>query len=709
MNILDIKIFAETLEPLALEQINALGEVYSDSKIRIMPDAHAGAGCTIGTTMTIHDRITPGAVGVDVSCLDCDTEVLTPEGWIRISEYAGQEIMQFSPQEDSGKFAKPLAYVRGECKEFYHFKNSKGLDQMVSEEHRMLVYRGHKDKIVPYIEHPRQFLDRDEDNLLKGYYRFKTCYKVEGGGVDISDELIRVCIMVQADGRIRKYPDYNFVELHFKKERKINRACELLSEAQIEYKIMKHPNGSTSITFHAPIFVDKDLTRFYRASYDQLKVISEECVLWDGCVLSHVYYSSTDKRSADLIQYAFIATNTRASIFCNDFNARRNPNHKNNWVVIPTKNPYVGYTVRPQLVPSKDGYKYCFVTDTGYFLCRRNNYTFLTGNCGMLVANIGGGLWGDSPSIHMERAICSVLDDVIRGGIPAGCNVREAPVCCFPKLDELRCPINKDNALRSIGTLGGGNHFIELDRSPSGEYFIVIHSGSRHLGLEVCNYYQDLAVKRLTDMSDKKRELIDGLKAEGRAKDIQTELSKIPIPKIDRDLAYLEGEDMENYLHDMRILQEYAQTNRATMLKVILDGMHWHAYEVFHTIHNYIDLDNMILRKGAVSARIGEKLIIPMNMRDGSLICYGKGNKDWNYSAPHGAGRLMSRAKAREILSMEQFKDSMKDVYSTSVCKETIDEAPMAYKPMEEIIRLIEPTVEIATIITPVYNFKATQ
>ena len=325
--------------------------------------------------------------------------------------------------------------------------------------------------------------------------------------------------------------------------------------------------------------------------------------------------------------------------------------------------------------------------------------------CGMLVANLGTSLWGDHPNINMEQAIMSVLDNVIRKGVPSGFGTREAPVCFFPELDEIRCPVNKQNALNSLGTLGGGNHFIEVDRSPRGEYFVVIHSGSRHLGLEICNYYQKIAIKKSGNRSAKIREVVDRLKAEGRAKDIQSEIAKIPIEEV--KIPCLTGEDMENYLHDMGIAQRYASLNRRVILKVILEGMHWVAYETFETIHNYIDLDNMILRKGAVSAQIGEKLIIPMNMRDGSLICFGKGNKDWNCSAPHGAGRLMSRAKARETLSMEQFRDTMKDVYTTSVCEGTIDESPMAYKPMEEIIRLIEPTAEIATIIKPVYNFKA--
>ena len=239
--------------------------------------------------------------------------------------------------------------------------------------------------------------------------------------------------------------------------------------------------------------------------------------------------------------------------------------------------------------------------------------------------------------------------------------------------------------------------------------YIVIHSGSRNLGVKVCGHYQQLAVRERTDNSAVVRALIDRLKSEGRAREISDELQKVERPKVVQELAWISGETLNDYLHDMAITQRYAQLNRETMLRIICQSMGITPCNVFQTIHNYIDISetDVILRKGAVSAKRGERLIIPMNMRDGSLICEGKGNADWLYSAPHGAGRLMSRHDANQSITLEQFQTSMKGIFSTSICKETIDESPMAYKPMQEIIECVQPTVAIQKIIKPIYNFKA--
>ena len=320
--------------------------------------------------------------------------------------------------------------------------------------------------------------------------------------------------------------------------------------------------------------------------------------------------------------------------------------------------------------------------------------------CGMLVA-----VFKDI-TLDLQR-----LDEVINTQVPSGFNIHESPVVEFEPLRRLHCieAIYLRQAQCAIGTLGGGNHFIEANKDEEGNTYIVIHSGSRNLGLRVCKYYQEKAVKDMGDISSQVQELIARMKAEGREREISEVLKGIERPKVNKELAYLTGERLAEYLHDMTIAQEYARLNRETMLDIICRGMGITPDSVFQTIHNYIELDGeeVILRKGAVSAKAGETLIIPMNMRDGSLICVGKGNNDWLCSAPHGAGRLMSRTAAHETLSLEQFKASMQGIYSTSVCAETIDESPMAYKPMQEIIECVEPTVEIQKIIKPIYNFKA--
>ena len=304
------------------------------------------------------------------------------------------------------------------------------------------------------------------------------------------------------------------------------------------------------------------------------------------------------------------------------------------------------------------------------------------------------------------------LDETIHKYIPSGFSIHDRAIANF-NISDIYAPINIDRAEKSLGTLGGGNHFIEMNKGNDDHLWLVIHTGSRHLGTEVCKHYQDLAYNKIRNNGIKEKidETITKLKAEGKHHEIENTIKILkmqagPIPK---DLCYVEGIDFDNYIHDMKLTQEYAAMNRETIAKQIVEHMNLHIIESFQTIHNYIDTDNMILRKGSVSARDDELLIIPMNMRDGSLICRGKGNPDWNYSAPHGAGRLMSRSKAKENVSLKDFQKSMEGIYTTSVNQSTIDESPFVYKPMQEIIDNIKDTVEIIDIVKPVYNFKASE
>ena len=307
------------------------------------------------------------------------------------------------------------------------------------------------------------------------------------------------------------------------------------------------------------------------------------------------------------------------------------------------------------------------------------------------------------------------LDKVIRENVPSGFNIRDKAHSLVKNIDlqGLRClqNINLDRAEKSIGTLGGGNHFIEVDKDDEGILYLIVHSGSRHLGVEIASYYQKLAYEQLNQCSkDDIQALVANLKAAGKQRQIETEIKKLKNTKrtsIPKDMAYLEGRTFDDYIHDMRIAQHFAMLNRKAIVDVIIQKMGLHITDEFTTIHNYIDLDNMVLRKGAVSAQKDERLLIPINMRDGSLICIGKGNPDWNYSAPHGAGRLMSRAKAKEIFDVGEFQKEMDGIYTTSVCYGTLDECPMAYKPIDTILDNIIDTVDVVKIIKPIYNFKA--
>lgn len=325
--------------------------------------------------------------------------------------------------------------------------------------------------------------------------------------------------------------------------------------------------------------------------------------------------------------------------------------------------------------------------------------------CGMLVACF------EHAEVDLKK-----LDEVINEFVPSGFNIHKEAIEQMPELLFLKAKsvINIDNDYRSLGTLGGGNHFIEANMDKDGRFYIVIHSGSRNLGVRVCDYYQQKGIEAASKMAsqvdeEQRAELIKRLKDEGRQKDIQSELNKLKKPLFNGELAGIGPEWIGDYLHDMMIAQRYAALNREVIMRTICKKMELVPYDKFHTVHNYIDnsMNRLIVRKGAVRATRGERLIIPMNMRDGSLICVGKGNPDWMWSAPHGAGRLMSRKKAFQTLDVDKFKQEMKDVYSTSVCPETLDESPMVYKPMQEIIDCIEPTVEVLEVIKPVYNFKA--
>lgn len=300
--------------------------------------------------------------------------------------------------------------------------------------------------------------------------------------------------------------------------------------------------------------------------------------------------------------------------------------------------------------------------------------------------------------------------------IPSGMHIWEGRQERF-NLQELRCYRSLKNTKwleRSIGTLGGGNHFIEVDEASDGGKYLVIHSGSRNLGKQVAELYQQLAIdlnKGKETYFQQRDEIIRTYKEQGRRKEIQAALEKISWNKreatIPEDLCFLYGSYLEDYLHDVEICQRFAKRNREKMAEIILERTGMSGGEAFHTIHNYIDTDEMILRKGAIAAHKGEKVLIPINMRDGSVLAVGRGNAEWNDSAPHGAGRVMSRMKAKDTLTMDEYRRSMQGIYTTSVCENTLDEAPMAYKSLADIIDVIKETVDVIDVMKPVYNFKA--
>ena len=324
--------------------------------------------------------------------------------------------------------------------------------------------------------------------------------------------------------------------------------------------------------------------------------------------------------------------------------------------------------------------------------------------CGMYTVNLG------QAEIDMEQM------DAAAHFIPSGLNVWEGRQEHFDLLG-LRCYRGLKDAKRlerSLGTLGGGNHFIEIDQAADGTKYLVIHSGSRNLGKQVAEFYQRLAIelnKGKEEYFAKRDALIAEYKAAGRRNEIQAALKALKWESreatIPEDLCFVYGQYLEDYLHDVEICQRFARRSRELMAEIILQRLGIEAVDAFHTIHNYIDTDEMILRKGAIAAHKGEKVLIPINMRDGSVLAIGKGNPDWNFSAPHGAGRIMSRTAAKENLNLDEYRREMEGIYTTSVNEATLDEAPMAYKSLSDIIDVISESVDVIEVLKPIYNFKA--
>lgn len=576
--------------------------------------------------------------------------------------------------------------------------------------------------------------------FTKSNRAIKSTFEYQNTSVSISPEMIRVFVMVSADGCIRKNNnnDLQRIELHLKKERKIQRAKLLLENANLMFSEKKAKDGSVFIYFSCNKKISKSLQLFYKASKEQLAILIDEVYHWDSTVdvkRSHKMFSTTNKINADVIQFALAANGIRAGM------SMINENWATCYNVYETKNEYVGFPNRKfEMKKSKDGFKYCFTTSTGFFVIRRNNKISITGNCGMLTIQL--------PK-ELNDLSLSKLDEFINTKIPSGFNINDKrlynPTHEGLYINKLKCYNSLKNVQqleKAVGSLGSGNHFIELDIDENGNKYLVIHTGSRNLGKQVAEFYQKIADEDCNLSQSKRKQELDtliiNLKNEKRYSEINSEIDKFNREyqseiKMHKDLCYLEGEHMDDYLHDMFICQHFAQVNRKYIALGILEHLFKEKYnnglgnvwmdidsdcgyeddkidirmDMFETVHNYINPKDHILRKGAISANEKEKVLIPINMRDGAIIGIGKGNAEYNYSGPHGAGRLMSRSQAKKSVSLEEFQKSMKGIYSSSVGTSTIDESPMAYKPIESIIENIKESIDIVKIIKPIYNFKA--
>ncbi len=728
------KVFTDNCDNETISQLTNLlnQEFVSGSQIRIMPD-----------------------------CLPNYTEILTLGGFVplnklspdmRIANYDAVTKRVFF-DEPKNIIARPLR--EGEKMYRFHCK-SLNFQFSATENHRILMKGG-------------TYLAKDipAQTVLSDYI-------YTGSGIDERQQLdkytdveVQLICWIVGDGDIHNnlnhktgYKDTIRIRFGLKKQRKIQRIIELLQAGNYDYNIYIDKREVTNITLTADSSKRLlDLLQ-YKKEYPldfillndkQRTLFINECIQVDGDYMAYIKnrgyrLNSKRKNDIDLLQ----------AIICINGGLCRAQTHyslNNNFTNKPHEMQYLTRIDPVRLAYSKSGLHnakiikyeepyfdkvYCVECTSSYFIARQNGLSFITGNChagkgcvigttmtltdkvcpNLVGVDIGCGMY--ALKLKETSIDLNMLDMAIRQYVPSGFDIRDEAIASSDVADII-ADIDVDRAMKSLGTLGGGNHFIEVDKASDGSLWLVIHTGSRHLGIEVCDYYQNLAYKRLTeeaaggDIHTLTKELVEKLTREGRQKEISKAITalkneyKAKHPDVPFELAYVKGQDFKDYIHDMKLAQTHALINRETIAKVITKRMDLHVAESFQTIHNYIDIENMILRKGSVSAQAGEKLIIPMNMRDGSLICVGKGNPDWNYSAPHGAGRLMSRAKAKESISMEDYKKSMEGIFTTCVNTSTVDESAFAYKPMGEIMENIKETVDVVDVIKPIYNFKASE
>jgi len=677
-----IKMWLENIEDGALSQAKDIANLpFVFKHIAIMPDSHQGYGMPIGGVMATKGVIVPNAVGVDIGCLDKNTEFLTQSGWQKISDYQkGDNILQYNKETNIASYVSPIAYIVKPCDTFFHFKNSKGLDQMVSEEHKMLIWKGYKTRGYNLEDIGPIELSSKGKSLSKGFYGFKASFNLANGfGVDMTNDEIRLDIMITADGCIKHSKENTHqIYLHFKKVRKIKRAKELLTRNNIFYKETAGKDGSTHMYFFVDKKYSKNLSKYWLANRSQLKVISEECLLWDGHVGYRPYFSSTDKESADLIQFAFSSVDIRAGICTVN---SKNPAHKTIYFVTPTRNNIVGINVAPTIVKSKDKKKYCFTVPSGYFVARRNGKIFITGNCGMMAVRTS------LTDISTDR-IKQIMGE-IRKVIPVGFKHNKTAQSWegFSRAPDISIIQNQlTSARKQLGTLGSGNHFVEIQKGDDGHIWIMLHSGSRNFGLKVASEYH----KKAKFLCEKW-------------------YSSVP-----KDLAFLpiESPEGKEYYEAMNYALEFAQASRDLIMEKILDNIETNVLETVNIHHNFAAFEHhfgkdvLVHRKGATRAYKGEIGIIPGSMGTSSYIVEGLGNPDSFMSCSHGAGRRMGRGQAKRTLSLVEEQEKMEGVVHGLRTSDDLDEAPGAYKDIDVVMEDQKDLVKILVKLTPLASIK---
>jgi len=693
-----------SIEESALSQISNLSKLpFAFHHIAIMPDCHSGYGMPIGGVLAAERVVIPNAVGVDIGCVDKDTEFLTGFGWKKISEYKDEKVMEYCPDTGAARLVTPENYIKVPCEKFIHFKTKYGIDQMVSEDHRCLVFlNDRKTNFSKYqVDLASEILQKHLSTKTGYRHRFVTTFTPELiTRVSLTDAELRVMVMFCADG----YIDRTRGLLRVKKDRKVKRAIKLLNDANIKYiQSVNKYDGVTHIRFSPPI-LEKGLKQFWNASFEQLLVVNDEVLHWDGNEKDQVFFTR-NREDADFVQYVFSSCGFR-SVLRTDI-GRSGLDSELDYRVFRSTSTKIGMNGYPKTkmsyAKSEDGFKYCFTVPSGFFIARRNGNVFATGNCGMcalktpwttewITKEVIKKLFGGSKEHHGG----------IRTVVPVGFSHHgeKQNEQLMPETRSIRQAFLVDSsiveqeyqsALKQIGTLGGGNHFIEIQKDQTGFIWIMIHSGSRNIGFKVAKHYNDLA-KEMT------------------AKWFSS------VPK-ESDLAFLpiDSTEGQKYLLEMQYCVEFALANRKLMMERIVNvfnstlGGSIDMSGMINIAHNYATVEShfgknvMVHRKGATLARENTIGIIPGSQGTKSYIVKGKGNQESFMSCSHGAGRTMSRTKAENTLNLEEEQRRLDDqgiIHGIRTAKD-LDEAAGAYKPIDQVMKNQEDLVEIVVELQP--------
>lgn len=684
---LPIKMWLEDVEDSALEQIMNLANLpFAYKHIAIMPDCHKGYGMPVGGVMATNGVVIPNAVGTDIGCFDKDTEFLSPEGWKKISKWKNELVAQFDPDFNVAYFVRPQMYIKEKCDKFIKIKTKYGVDQVLSDEHRCLIYKYDKSgKFNKREVMTAKEIKKKHNKLKLGFRpRFLTSFEIDRGNqkIDMSSIFLKINVMFSADG------SYNHTQctFNFKKERKIKRAKKLLKSANILFTEHKHKDGVTRLAFRREHIQKKGLEQFWKASKQQLKIIADECLFWDGDQ-NNCFYTRR-KKEADFINYAFAATGKYRSVMRSD---KHKKDGKLDYRVFRYKNTKVGIYGTPKTkityIKSEDGFKYCFRVPSSFLVMRRNGNIFISGNCGMSAIR--------TSLTELNINNLKTIVGKIRELVPVGFNHQKEPqeFVGFALAPDIRIIQHELNSARKqLGTLGGGNHFIEIQKGSDGFIWAMVHSGSRNFGLKIANEYNKIA-QNLCSMWH----------------------SNIPAFKGADGLAFLpiETYQAKEYMLAMQYALRFAYENRLQMMNKIktafTDVLTCEFEKEINIHHNYAQWENhfgknvIVHRKGATSARLGEIGIIPGSQGTASYIVEGKGNPQSFMSCSHGAGRVMSRNQAKKELNLENEKKLLEDkniVHSIRTVND-LDEASSAYKDIDVVMENQKELVDIKVKLTP--------